>query len=295
MSTSVIIPNYNHADLLTEAVQSILNQTKLPQEILIIDDCSTDNSLKVIQQLSKKTPLIRWIRNEKNLGVAESTNRGFEEAIGEYVTPLASDDLLFPNFLSRTTKELDKHPEIGICSGKIAEFSGQKPPYQFLTVETDIGEHLRILSPLELKEVFKKSTYFIYSNGTIFRRKAALKHGKYRVGIANLCDWYLNNCVALDQGLIFIPEVFSALRVSRESYSAQIKKDKKYRERAYFNLMNLIEKGDPHFKKQIKESGALGQLGIRMVYYLFKHTKYWGYFLRAALSKGRFLRAKMQR
>ncbi len=295
MTLSIVIANFNHGPLLPEAIESILNQKRQPDEILIIDDCSTDNSLDVIEMLSKKISLIRIIKNKENLGVVKTFNIGFEEAKGKYVMTLASDDLLLPNFILIALAQLKNNPEIGICAGKIDQFSGLRPPYQFNTIDMGIKDELQIITPKKLRELFKKSVFFIYSNGIIFRRDLVLKYGKYQEGIANLCDWYLNNQVALNHGLIYVPQVFSGLRMSEESYSGQIKKDRKYREDAYSNLMKKIEEGDIGFRKAIKESGALGQLGVRMIEYLFKHPKYWGYFPRAALSKSRFLRAKLQR
>ena len=61
---SVIVPNYNHAQYLPEAVNAILNQSCRPMEVIVIDDCSTDNSVEVIEAFIRQDPIIRLYRNE---------------------------------------------------------------------------------------------------------------------------------------------------------------------------------------------------------------------------------------
>lgn len=73
---SVVVPNYNHAQYLPEALNAILNQSCRPMEVIVIDDCSTDNSVEVIEAFIRMDPIIRLYRNERNRGVNFSMNRG---------------------------------------------------------------------------------------------------------------------------------------------------------------------------------------------------------------------------
>jgi hypothetical protein len=73
---SVVISNYNHARYLPVALQAVLSQSCRPMEVIVIDDCSTDNSVEVIEEFVRRDPIIRLYRNEQNQGVIFSTNRG---------------------------------------------------------------------------------------------------------------------------------------------------------------------------------------------------------------------------
>ena len=96
----VIIPNFNHGVLITETIESILSQTVLPDEILVIDDASTDNSVEIISSLSKDIPIIRLIRNEKNRGVNYCMNLGTREAKSDLIIYRAADDIFIQNAIS---------------------------------------------------------------------------------------------------------------------------------------------------------------------------------------------------
>lgn len=94
-SLAVIIPNYNKEKYLYECVQSILRQTLLPDEIVIVDDCSSDHSRKVIDELKEKSNLIQAIYLEKNGGVSHARNIGLKNSKSEYVTFLDADDFYY--------------------------------------------------------------------------------------------------------------------------------------------------------------------------------------------------------
>lgn len=91
-SLSVIIPNYNKAEYLRECVQSILKQTLLPDEILVVDDCSNDDSRSLIEDLCRQNHLIKGIFLPENGGVSHARNVGLQAATSVYVTFIDADD-----------------------------------------------------------------------------------------------------------------------------------------------------------------------------------------------------------
>ena len=92
LSLAVIIPNYNNGKYLEQAISSILSQSRRPDEIIIVDDCSTDDSREVILQLAEQSNVIKPIFLEKNGGVSNARNTGLAAAASEYVTFLDADD-----------------------------------------------------------------------------------------------------------------------------------------------------------------------------------------------------------
>ena len=89
---SIIMPSYNTGEFIAESVQSVVKQTYENWELIIVDDCSTDNTDQVLQPyLADKR--IRYLKNDKNFGAAISRNRAIKEAKGRYIAFLDSDDL----------------------------------------------------------------------------------------------------------------------------------------------------------------------------------------------------------
>ena len=108
---SVIIPAYNHAKYLSEAIQSVLNQTYQNFEILIVDDGSTDNTRQVVQNYTDQR--IKYIYQE-NRGLAASRNAGLRVTQGEYVAFLDADDIFLPHKLEVQLDWFEAHPSCGM-------------------------------------------------------------------------------------------------------------------------------------------------------------------------------------
>ncbi len=100
---SVVVPTYNQADFLTEAIASAQKQTYPHVEIVIVNDGSTDNTAEILKNLADKDPRIRYF-NQTNQGFAVATNKAIEESKGEYVVHLDSDDIYEPE---KIHKQLD--------------------------------------------------------------------------------------------------------------------------------------------------------------------------------------------
>ncbi len=120
---TVLMPVYNTAAYLPEAIESILNQTFTDFEFLIIDDASTDGSAAIIE--SYQDPRIKFIRKPVNTGYTRSLNMGLEMASGEYIARMDSDDFSLPDRFAKQVTFMDTHPEVGVC-GTLVEFIGAK-------------------------------------------------------------------------------------------------------------------------------------------------------------------------
>lgn len=108
---SVLVPTYNRASYIQEAVQSALQQTCQDIEVIVVDDGSTDDTAGVIRAI--KDPRLRYTFQE-NRGVASALNTAARLAQGEYVAMLGSDDRWHPELLATLTRRLDEAPELGV-------------------------------------------------------------------------------------------------------------------------------------------------------------------------------------
>ena len=96
---SIIMPSYNTASYIKESIQSVLNQTYTNWELIIVDDCSTDETDEVINTITDSR--IKYFKNKENSGAAMSRNKALREARGQWVAFLDSDDLWMPNKLEK--------------------------------------------------------------------------------------------------------------------------------------------------------------------------------------------------
>lgn len=120
---SVIIPCYNQAHFLPEAVESVVNQNYKNWECIIVNDGSLDKTTQVAESLIQKYPgnQIRLI-NQVNQGLSCARNAGIKVSKGEYILPLDADDLIHPEILQKTVSLLEAHPEIAIAYTDVKHF-----------------------------------------------------------------------------------------------------------------------------------------------------------------------------
>ena len=104
---SVIMPSWNTGKFIAESIQSVIDQTYENWELIIVDDCSTDNTDEVVAKFRDKR--IRYFKNEKNSGAALSRNRALREARGEWIAFLDSDDLWNSDKLEHQINFMNKH------------------------------------------------------------------------------------------------------------------------------------------------------------------------------------------
>ena len=104
---SIIMPSYNTAPFIKETVQSVLDQTYQNWELIIVDDCSSDNTDDVIAEI--KDERIKYIHNEKNFGAAVSRNRALREAKGQWIAYLDSDDIWLPEKLEKQISFMERN------------------------------------------------------------------------------------------------------------------------------------------------------------------------------------------
>lgn len=120
---SVVIPCYNYGKYIKDCVLSVLAQSFIAWEIIIVNDGSTDNTHEIVLGLLSQFPrhAISYINQEQH-GIVQPRNRGVGMARGQYILPLDADDMIAPDFLEKTVRHLDDHPEHGYVSTKALFF-----------------------------------------------------------------------------------------------------------------------------------------------------------------------------
>lgn len=148
-TVTVLMPVYNGAEFLSETIDSILSQTFEDFEFLIINDGSTDDSEKII--LSYNDSRIKYLKNDLNMGIIGTLNRGLDQITSKYIIRMDADDLALPNRIQVQVEYMDDHPEIVLSgSGKI-NFS-DKQDYEVKEVIPIVNEDI-----LFFKSIFNTS------------------------------------------------------------------------------------------------------------------------------------------
>jgi glycosyltransferase involved in cell wall biosynthesis/tetratricopeptide (TPR) repeat protein/SAM-dependent methyltransferase len=172
---SVIIPCYNYARYLPDAVGSVLAQTHQDFEIIIVDDGSTDDTQQVAEQLvtAHSNHHIRVILQQNSGQPAISRNRGISEARGEYILCLDADDMIAPTMLEECVRVLEANPDISIAYTD-QQYFGDGPARRVETLEYDFDR-------------LAQSNFMGYCS--LYRRRAWEDVGGYRTNVKGYEDW----------------------------------------------------------------------------------------------------------
>lgn len=108
---SVCIPSFNYGKYISEAIDSVLNQSLKEFELVIVDDCSTDNSKEVISRFSDSR--IRFYENETNIGMTKNWNKCVKLSRGEFICILGADDYVHPEFLEKCVRSVGSNSRVG--------------------------------------------------------------------------------------------------------------------------------------------------------------------------------------
>lgn len=185
---SVIIPNYNHAAYLDERIQSVLNQSFRDFEVIILDDCSTDNSREIIEKYRNHPNVKQIIYNEVNGGsVFKQWKKGVEAAKGKYIWMAESDDYCEASLLHHLVAGLEKHENCVIAYCQAIAFDMQNN-----IMWQSFAKQLEIIVPG--KEFIPKylSTQCAIFNASmaIFRRELFFKVNEEFLDFKFSGDWY---------------------------------------------------------------------------------------------------------
>lgn len=207
---SIVMASYNHERFIEKSIDSILNQTYRNIELIIVDDNSTDNSFLIIKKKAESDRRIRIIKNDKNMGISETMNRGIDLATGEYIMFASSDDTQEPNLvyeLVNTIKHSISKNVVVWADGTVIDSNDNLLCSSFLTF-------LRLDGRKKEGNLFKEllKGNFIFGQTTI-RPTELMKRIKFDPSFKYLNDYVVELYSSIECTYIFIPKKLANYRI----------------------------------------------------------------------------------
>lgn len=214
---SIVMPVFNAGKFVEKSLQSLLDQTFRNFELIIVDDCSTDKSLKIVSGF--KDERIRILKNETNRGIVFSRNRGLSEIRGRFYAPFDADDIARKDKLEKQVKFLDSHPEFAMIGtwAKLIDDKNKLLPKKWKLNST----------PERIPSIMLFRNYFVHSS--IMVRSNFISQEKYRAGFDVVEDYKFCADIAMHHKVYNLPEYLihyrvhdkSAMRIDKERMKAQ--------------------------------------------------------------------------
>jgi glycosyltransferase involved in cell wall biosynthesis len=219
-TVSVIVPNYNHASFLKQRIDSILGQTYQDFELILLDDCSTDNSREVIEQYRSDPHVSNVIYGESNSGSAfRQWDKGITRANGEWIWVAESDDYAEPSFLERLTSEVAQDPDCVLAYSATfwVDQQGQK------LWETPHNDKVNIYNGSDfIRQKMAVCNSIANVSECIFRRNKFRTEESYRYEHMRLCgDWFFYVLLAEQGSVVEIEEPLSYYRQHNSNISSE--------------------------------------------------------------------------
>jgi glycosyltransferase involved in cell wall biosynthesis len=220
MGISVVVPNFNHAEKLPRALGALLRQNPAPDEIIVVDDASTDASVGVIERFERDHAAVRLVRHASNRGAPAALNTGLAVAKEEFVYFAAADDFVLPGFLSAAVTSLKAYSDAAyFCAqvvlidrdGAIVDFRPLLPP----------SRGKAYISSDKSRRLIQTIDNWAIGQSVVYRRQLLLDIGGFDESLGSLCDGMTYRLLALRKGFYFSGQLAAAWEVGPDSFSAR--------------------------------------------------------------------------
>lgn len=220
---AVILSNYNHGRYLPESLDSLLRQTRKADEMVIIDDASTDNSVELVTGYAARHPEIKLICNEQNRGYLYNARNALDMIQSEYFFAASADDIYLPDFFRNSMTLLETYTEAGLCSALslVLKQDRGKPvlfPSPVITMTPSY------LNPDQAAHGLMKYGSWFMGNTAIYNTQVYRELGGYDqiMDLSSYADGLIMEIIAFKTGACFIPEPAAIWRRTGKGWSDSI-------------------------------------------------------------------------
>ncbi|MGM4932801.1 glycosyltransferase family A protein [Tardiphaga sp. 619_E2_N8_5] len=212
---TVAVPNYNHAAYLEQSLSSIVAQSLQPDRVIIVDDASTDDSLRVIAPFLVQNPHWQLLRNEVNRGVVYGQNRVLAVTETEWISYLGADDVLHPRYVETMLGLAEREPEAGLVCACAEQFGIARTLRPIVLPRTTEG----FVGPDEYRQLLTTADNFFLGTVSTYRCNAVRALGGFDRELGSFSDAMLARQLSVRHGFGFTPRVLGYWRMHGDNYS----------------------------------------------------------------------------
>lgn len=230
MKISIIIASYNYAQYLEETIESVLEQTYSDWELIIVDDCSSDNSIEIIKSYCEKDSRIKFFQHEnvENRGLKETLLLGLKNATGDWIAFLESDDVFEPDNLLKKVEIAQQYPSAKLIFNKVKFLCEDEKTKK--RTKTFINTQKKLSKIPFFKTYPRNMFYDFYINNIILTFSCvmvetnAIKNADFNTPVDTFLDWWLWINLAYKNDFYYIDEELTSWRLHPKSYVLKGKK-----------------------------------------------------------------------
>src|SRR6266436_580004 len=224
-TVAVILCNFNHARYLPASLGHICGQSRPADQVVVIDDGSTDDSWRIIETFAREHSNLQALANERNLGLEASIAKALGLVHCDYLVWTTADDRLLSSFLERNMEVLARYPGAALSFSEVVVLKGDTEEIDRFSTNPaappnfDLSGLPAYLSPDQLRTRMKDGYLPIASNTAVIRVDVLRRFGGFPAPLRWFADSFTCTALAMRHGACVIPEPLALIRSRPESYS----------------------------------------------------------------------------
>tara|TARA_R110002110_G_scaffold376568_2_gene586595 strand:- start:101072 stop:102031 length:960 start_codon:yes stop_codon:yes gene_type:complete len=239
---SVILCNYNDAGYLESAIKRLCEGPGVPDQLIVVDDGSTDESLDILDRVQRDNVELEIVRHETNQGIVAAGASGLARATGDFVAWWSVDDRVNPNIFDAVRDAAARYPDVGAIATEtdvaLETVGGDLAPlYSHRYGVSASGQYI---SGDDFASLLRQRYVWLGSSGAFIRRDTLVAQGGWREGAGLFADWIAIYMAAFQQGVTLIGTPMSTVVRRENSYGARVRATPGAECRALRNLLDVL-------------------------------------------------------
>lgn len=253
------MPNYNYGRYIAESLAGVLSQTHRNLELIVVDDCSRDNSVEILRDWEKRDPRIILLMNEVNRGAAGSQNHALSRMSGDFLCLCDADDVWYPHKLQKQLETFESNPSVGLVHSQadIIDSTGARTGQKF----TEIYRPTADRNTRSAFGVILNGSY-LCSSSTMLRRKCVEFAGQFHTELKYLYDWTYWMRVARKYEFGYVPEALLGYRMHGASTALDSTGYAASRLKAGELILGMFPDLEPRYRSQLLYRMGVSQLEL---------------------------------
>ncbi len=251
---TVLITNYNDAQFLPTALEAILSQEPGPDQVIIADDGSTDDSVDVIEEWARQYDVIELVRNPRNIGPIETANRILPQVRGDFFSWWSADDVIKPGLFAQAVAAAQQFPHASVLATG-TETVTETDRGHVETHDFGISENFVCYDANEFCRINRRRYVWLGSSGLFLRTQDVVAYHGWNPDFDWFADWALSYSLALMHSVVLINTIGSRSVKRKGSFGAKARSNPERRSKAIRNFLAfLTERQNRSLKRRFRRA-----------------------------------------